>query len=762
MLYAITAADEGRVMPANYPVKPIPTEIEVPGLVEERFGAFYQAMFDRRVEEAEETTVFLEHAWDMSWCDPCASDPLTSEELQELGVDWISEEASATGKAGAQDAFVTRLHMRYGHDVAKDLALEITGDLERFQGRYIMAAPPDPTLDFQGVSKARMEEQGKRLARLTGWDLEEIREEIEAVQRRRYEAAKRVRAKRKAQLGAMLEHTLIQIIGEEAVEMIHERVGKPEDWARFGGEVASHRLVGPWLLVWGPGSIHAQIPETLTAFADAKGGKMYHAVGDIEALGDWRDRGWARIGVAQTPALLEMRRLTLPPPGTLEEEDWLVPASAGGAWPGEPKASPQVVRALLEAAGKEVEPPSSSHLVPYRLHALLDEADPVQEPAHPEAVRRWFERAGLRHAGIEEKLDRRVTLAWEAAPLAEALAELHRRADLPMFVDWGALQEAGVARTSPVTLRAEKTRVRDLLAALLRQVTVEVFNPADFRIEAGLIHVEPWVAAPYPWTLRVFDMAGAVDRDERRAWVDTVRTHVGREEEWAAFGGHVASARLYKDRLAIRAPHPMVREAIGLLAFIRGAPPGREPAPGPPLERLYPDPADREIARRLEKRIDVAWDEATRFAEALEDVGERAGITIELKSPELADWQDNLLEARQVPARRVLKTLLRRRWPRDVDGSIRQGRVVVEKLEEMPTVTRRYEVPDLFESGARDEDFFELADLIRAHAGGSEAWRKFGGRVARVRRRGDALEIEAPIAFHRDVVRFLWWMRHPL
>ena len=33
--------------------------------------------------------VFQEYAWDMGWCDPCASDPLTADELRGLGVFWL-------------------------------------------------------------------------------------------------------------------------------------------------------------------------------------------------------------------------------------------------------------------------------------------------------------------------------------------------------------------------------------------------------------------------------------------------------------------------------------------------------------------------------------------------------------------------------------------------------------------------------------------------------------------------------------------------
>jgi len=63
----------------------------------------------------------MEYAWDMGWCDPCAADPLSREQLQELGVFWLRE--NNNGKPiprgrrimppQAQDVFVTRLHVRY-------------------------------------------------------------------------------------------------------------------------------------------------------------------------------------------------------------------------------------------------------------------------------------------------------------------------------------------------------------------------------------------------------------------------------------------------------------------------------------------------------------------------------------------------------------------------------------------------------------------------------------------------------------------------
>ena len=91
--------------------------------------------------------VFLEYAWDMAWCDPCAADPLSSEELRELGVFWVGGGDRPRGglappPQGGQDVFVTRLHLRYDAEhFPEDLVFQETGDRANFQGRYILRHP---------------------------------------------------------------------------------------------------------------------------------------------------------------------------------------------------------------------------------------------------------------------------------------------------------------------------------------------------------------------------------------------------------------------------------------------------------------------------------------------------------------------------------------------------------------------------------------------------------------------------------------------
>ena len=65
------------------------------GLCEgDAFATFYKAMFARQVAKENMSAIFTEYAWDMGWCDPCAADPLSNDELRQLGVFWMDEGGS--------------------------------------------------------------------------------------------------------------------------------------------------------------------------------------------------------------------------------------------------------------------------------------------------------------------------------------------------------------------------------------------------------------------------------------------------------------------------------------------------------------------------------------------------------------------------------------------------------------------------------------------------------------------------------------------
>ena len=129
--------------------------------------------------------VFLEYAWDMGWCDPCAADPLSTEELRGLGVFWL-DPGPAAGRSGrAQEAFITRLHVRYDAEhFPEDLVFQETADRSNFQGRYVLRLPwksedncPLAAAYRQDLTQ-RAEREAQSLAGLTGWNIEEIRKRM--------------------------------------------------------------------------------------------------------------------------------------------------------------------------------------------------------------------------------------------------------------------------------------------------------------------------------------------------------------------------------------------------------------------------------------------------------------------------------------------------------------------------------------------------------------------------------------------------------
>ena len=189
-LFVFTLTRKGRVETTNYRTVKLPSNMDVPVYVKNEFGDFYKSMFEQQVQKENERAVFLEYAWDMNWCDPCAADPLSHDELRELGVYWIDESANSNPrrpKSQARDVFVTRLHVSYDAEhFPEDLAFKETGDRSNFQGRYVMRHPYtgdskcEAAEEYRAGLPKRFEKEAQTLANLTGWEIDDIREKMAA------------------------------------------------------------------------------------------------------------------------------------------------------------------------------------------------------------------------------------------------------------------------------------------------------------------------------------------------------------------------------------------------------------------------------------------------------------------------------------------------------------------------------------------------------------------------------------------------------
>jgi hypothetical protein len=189
-LFVFALTRTGRIETTNYRTVKLPTGMDVPVYVKDEFGEFYKAMFAEQTNRENERAVFLEYAWDMNWCDPCAADPLSNAELQELGVYWVDAPQGGDDRSApfrplpqqGSDVFVTRLHVSY--DAAhfpEDLMFKETGDRENFQGRYVLRHPYkgeakcEAGREYRASLPKRYEQEAQTLSTLTGWDVDDVR-----------------------------------------------------------------------------------------------------------------------------------------------------------------------------------------------------------------------------------------------------------------------------------------------------------------------------------------------------------------------------------------------------------------------------------------------------------------------------------------------------------------------------------------------------------------------------------------------------------
>jgi hypothetical protein len=190
----------------NYRTVKVPTGDEIPVFVKNEFSNFYRSMFETSYQREDRKVAFLEYAWDMGSCDPCSADPLTPTELRQAGVFWLDGEQPPPAAAPrpnsvwdgpqpvpppSQGVFITRLHVRYSRDrFPEDLMFQTTGNQEQFQGRYVLRHPftgkpeCDAGKQYLNTLPQRFAKEAQTLARLTNWNLNEIRNKQPQLPRR--------------------------------------------------------------------------------------------------------------------------------------------------------------------------------------------------------------------------------------------------------------------------------------------------------------------------------------------------------------------------------------------------------------------------------------------------------------------------------------------------------------------------------------------------------------------------------------------------
>jgi hypothetical protein len=194
VIYVLTR--NGRVETTNYRTVRLPANVELPTYVRGEFPRMYKALFENQARREDYRVVWTEYFWDMAWCDPCAAEPLSPDELRSAGVFWLDGDGppvagapggvaapAARSRGSAQPVMLTRLHLRYtAATLPEDLMFQETQDRQNFQARYVLRhawkgdanACAEAKNYFDELAR-RQEREARTLASLTGWDLDAIR-----------------------------------------------------------------------------------------------------------------------------------------------------------------------------------------------------------------------------------------------------------------------------------------------------------------------------------------------------------------------------------------------------------------------------------------------------------------------------------------------------------------------------------------------------------------------------------------------------------
>jgi hypothetical protein len=181
-LIVYVLSPKGQAEITNYRTVNVPSDTEIPVFVKNKFSDFYKSMFQTAYIREDKKVAFREYAWDMSSCDPCSAEPLNPEELRKSGVFWLTPNEPS-------NVFITRLHVRYNRDkFPEDLMFQETSSRQQFQGRYILRHPfagdvnCEAGRQYQRSLSQRFEQESQTLAKLTGWNIQDIRKKTNITQ----------------------------------------------------------------------------------------------------------------------------------------------------------------------------------------------------------------------------------------------------------------------------------------------------------------------------------------------------------------------------------------------------------------------------------------------------------------------------------------------------------------------------------------------------------------------------------------------------
>lgn len=291
---------------------------------------------------------------------------------------------------------------------------------------------------------------------------------------------------------------------------------------------------------------------------------------------DGKGGRWSAAGLALS-LLIGGVALTGPVRGQVEAP----PAAPQPETPAEPEpaaANPTAERAAEPASARQV---TARPATP---------APPAETPEAGEAAPEDIDQALL------ARLDQKVAETnFDGVPLADVVDFLRDvTGGTNIVVEWGSLEQAGVDRNAPITLRVKDVkfgRVLDLVLSSAARGSV----PLGYTIDGNIIRISTGEHLDSFKDVRVYDVRDIIASEVQINDLTQLITESVAPDSWRDAGGSVGVIRPTRNKLVVTQTPMNHREIRNVLQMLRQQPP-REPArasdaasaaqaPAPPADR---------------------------------------------------------------------------------------------------------------------------------------------------------------------------------
>ncbi|NLX96015.1 MAG: hypothetical protein GXY83_07555 [Rhodopirellula sp.] len=331
---------------------------------------------------------------------------------------------------------------------------------------------------------------------------------------------------------------------------------------------------------------------------------------------------------------------------------------------------------------------------------------PLREPAKPQALQPKAER-GSPHAAAEARIAAALNEPAEAAfadvALAEVLATLAGKHQIPIVLEAKALADAGIAQDAPVTAKLTGTSLRTVLTVMLRWLDL------TFLVDRGVVLVTTPQAEKRHMIRRTYPIAdlcspaelsrpGLVDYD---SLIDLITSKVA-PSSWEEVGGPGSIEPGRPDArpaLTVRASYHVHEQLADCLEQLRcemarkpdeqATAASRPPAadPGPSADDAAPNDRETTLEKALRAPLDLEFQNQPLAANVIPTLRKRFSINALVDNRALADAgidPEPLISVapKDVPLAEALDKILQ---PHHLAWTVDEGALAVFNTQEVHT-----------------------------------------------------------------------------